>query len=403
MKLKALKKLSVRLYGKEVGILEEYQGKMRFKYNQNTFKPLSLSLPIREEIYTEKQCKAYFGGLLPENTEIRKALALRYKINANNDFALLAAIGHDCAGAVSFHRVDDPEIEQAFIPLKGEVVSDEELERLIKELPVNPYLGRRLSLAGVQEKTPICVIDGKIALPLEESPTTHILKPPIPRFKQSVSNEYICLKAAEAIGLSVPQIEIRWAGNIEFFLIKRFDRIEKNNTIMRLHHEDFTQALGIYTDKKYDVTFKDCLKVLNQTTQPAKEKIKFINLAIFNYLIGNCDAHGKNFSLVYMDNSIFLAPLYDILCTNIYDLDHTMAMNIGKVKYIKETTLNDWGKFSDSLEVNLSITLEILEKQLSILPEELEKIVFKTKAEVGNAILDFVRKNCTNTKKRLKL
>jgi serine/threonine-protein kinase HipA len=360
-------------------------------------------LPIREEVYTEKQCKAYFGGLLPENPATRKALGVRYKINENNDFALLAAIGHDCAGAVSFHTVDEPEREQTFIPLQGELISDEELEKQIKDLPVRPYLGRRLSLAGVQEKTPICVINGKMALPVEGSPTTHILKPLLSRFKQSVANEYICLKAAMATGISVPPVEIRQAGSIEFFLIKRFDRIEQNNEIMRLHHEDFAQALGVRADNKYEVTFKDCLKVLSLTNRPALEKMKFISMAVFNYLIGNCDAHGKNFSLLHMDNGILLAPFYDVLCTNVYDLEHTMAMKIGKTRYIEEVTLRDWESFSRQLDVNPALTLEELKRQLNTLPEELEKVVKELQASIGDEILEFVLKNRENTRKRLKL
>lgn len=92
---------------------------MRFTYNNKATKPLSFSLNIKDITYTEKQCKAYFGGLLPENNDIRKALAIKYKINPNNDFALLASIGHDCAGAVSFHKLDEPQFEQTFICLKA--------------------------------------------------------------------------------------------------------------------------------------------------------------------------------------------------------------------------------------------------------------------------------------------
>ena len=71
-----IKKLSVRLYGKEVGILEERLGKMRFKYNEDATVPLSLSLPIKKTAYSEKACKGYFGGLLPESADIRKIIGM---------------------------------------------------------------------------------------------------------------------------------------------------------------------------------------------------------------------------------------------------------------------------------------------------------------------------------------
>lgn len=399
--IKEIKSLSVRLNGKEVGILQEHGGKMRFKYNKNVQLPLSLSLPIREEAYPEKECKAYFGGLLPENEETRKTLSIKYKINEHNDFALLAAIGFDCAGAVSFHQLDEPQSINDFIPLKGEFVSDAELEKHIKELPIKPYLGRRLSLAGAQEKTPICVINGKIALPIDGSPTTHILKPPVKRFKQSVSNEYICMETARSIGLSVPKVEIRHAGSTEFFLIERFDRIVKDDEIMRLQHEDFTQALGIWAGDKYNVTFKDCLQVLNQMTRPAYEKKRFISLVIFNYLIGNCDAHGKNFSLLHLNNGLVLSPVYDLLCTSVYDIDNDMAMKIGKAKYISEVSLRDWQIFSTHLDVAPSLITEELKRQIMFLPKALEEKVKEANAEIGYEILDFVVNNCQKTIKRL--
>jgi serine/threonine-protein kinase HipA len=402
MSTKTGKYLSVRLHGKEVGVLEEIRGKMRFQYSPFSKRPLSFSLPIQKEFFTHKHCQAYFGGLLPENQEIRKTLGRHYQINAHNDFALLAAIGHDCAGAVSFHGMDEPAAEELFIPLKGEVLSEKELEKHINELPIKPYLGRRLSLAGVQEKTPICVIDGKIALPIAGSPTTHILKPPLTRFKQSVANEYICLKTASAIGLTVPNVEIRKAESIEYFLIRRFDRLERNNQIMRLHHEDFAQALAVAADKKYDITFKDCLKVIGQTKNPALEKMKFMALAIFNCLIGNDDAHGKNYSILHLDNGSVLAPVYDVLCTNVYDLDHTMAMKIGKAKYISQVTLNDWKMFSAALAMKSALVLEELERQIDLVPKELEKIVRETNRDIGYDILNFVQKNCEKLQKSLK-
>ena len=401
METREIKKLSVRLYGKEVGILEEYKGKMRFKYNHDAQIPLSLSLPVIKEVYPEKICKAYFGGLLPEHEETRKTLAIKYKISENNDFALLAAIGHDCAGAVTFHELNEPQVLQEFVEVKGEFLTDEELWKHIKDLPVKPYLGRRMSLAGAQEKTPVCVIDNKIALPLDGSPTTHILKPPVRRFEQSVANEYICMETARLIGLNVPKTEIRYALDTEFFLIQRYDRVEKNGKIMRLQQEDFTQALGVWVDNKYKVTFRDCFRVLNQTSRPALDKMNFISRVILNYLIGNCDAHGKNFSLVYTGNSIIFSPAYDILCTSVYDLDNTMAMKIGKAKYIQEVTQKDWQIFAKDLEVAPSLAIEELQRQINVLPDMLEQIVNKTNAEIGHKILDFVIKNCESSNKRL--
>ena len=101
------KSLSVRLHGKEIGILALVNGKMQFTYNKNIQKPISLSLPIQEAPFKEKACRAFFGGLLPENPNMRKILAEKYNISINDDFKLLEAIGHDCAGAISFHQIEE--------------------------------------------------------------------------------------------------------------------------------------------------------------------------------------------------------------------------------------------------------------------------------------------------------
>lgn len=232
---------------------------MRFKYNPDVKMPLSLSLPVRDAVYTEKDCKGYFGGLLPESFETRKVIAMQHKISANNDFSLLAAIGRDCAGAVSFHSLDEPEHDEDTLLIDGDVLSDKELEDHILSLPKKPLsLGCKLSLAGVQEKTAVVLMNGKIALTKDGNPTTHILKPSIKGFKQSIANEYICMRTARECGLPIPEVSMLKVNNTEFFLIERYDRVINGNKIKRLQQEDFTQALGIWAIDKYDVTFKDC-------------------------------------------------------------------------------------------------------------------------------------------------
>jgi serine/threonine-protein kinase HipA len=397
--------LSVRLYGREVGILEQHNGRMRFKYQPNAPQALSLSLPIQPQVYTEKACKAYFGGLLPESETTRQTIARQHRINPNNDFALLAAIGRDCAGAVSFHALNEPIILEEALVVEGEPLTDDELEAHILNLPLKPLsLGRRLSLAGAQEKTALSLIDGRLALPLNNSPTTHIIKPAIRGFEESVSNEYICMKTAQAYGLNVPSVERGWAKSTPFFLISRFDRrIVGSSQIRRLQQEDFTQALGIATIDKYEVTFKQCLQVLQQVAKPALDKHRFIQQVVFNYLIGNCDAHGKNFSVVYHENnSIALSPVYDVLCTSVYEgLDTTMAMKIGKAHRIDAVTRDDWHLFAKDLEVAFSVVEAVLKEQVAVVPQQLERIVNEVDAEIGVKILNFTQLQADRTKHRM--
>lgn len=398
------KKLSVRLHGIEVGILEEKNGKMRFKYNSSPDFQLSLSLPIKEEVFPEKECKGYFGGLLPENANMRKVLAKQYKISENNDFALLGAIGRECAGAVSFCDLDEPCKIELYPEINCKTLSKEGLIKHLEELPTKPYIGRRMSLAGAQEKTSVCVINGKIALPLNDTPTTHIIKPATV-FRESIQNEYICMKTAKAIGLDVANVEIRDVNDVKFLLIERFDRMsgdyKDTEVTIRKHQEDFAQACGVWAENKYDFTFKDCLKVIEQLTSPAKNKENFFKCAIYNFLIGNCDAHAKNFSLFLLAEDRCLTPFYDLLCTSVYDLDNDMAMKIGNAKYAKDVTKKDWEIFAQDLDIKPKVVFDEIKRQIELVPAKLEKTAKEINSTIGNEIITYVNKNIEKIKKYL--
>ncbi len=386
------KELSVRLQGVQVGVLRLVNGKMEFTYDENAQKPISLSLPLQKEPFKEKVCRAFFGGLLPENPNMRELLAKKYNINVNDDFKLLKEIGRDCAGALSFHEMTEPQKSYQMLKIEGSILSDEELTKYLEELPYRPYLGKRLSLAGAQEKTAVCVINDKIALPNDDIPTTHIIKTALPKYVQSIQNEYICMKAAKEIGLEVAEVEIRKVGEIEFLLVERFDRKYSNNLESeRILQEDFAQSLGVQARDKYKVTFKDCLKVLNQTTTPASSKLRFVRQAIFNYLIGNTDAHAKNFSVYLTNDGITLTPAYDLLCSSIYDCDQRIAMKLGKARYYADVTEKDWEIFAQDLDISHKLVQAELERQKDYLPKIVEKLAKELDCEVGFKILDYIK------------
>jgi len=383
------KKLSVRLNGIEVGVLSLVNGKMEFAYKDNVKYPISLSLPLTNEVYKEKVCRSYFGGLLPENPIMRDLLSKKYKISRDNDFKLLDAIGRDCAGAISFHQKSEPEMSEDFVEVRGQVLSEEELYKHIEELPYKPYMGNRLSLAGAQEKTAVCLIDGKIALPDIDIPTTHIIKTALPKYTQSIQNEFICMNVARKVGIEVPNVEIMNANGIEFLLIERFDREFKDGKIRRILQEDFAQSLGVQSRDKYDVTIKDCVWVLNQTTVPAKSKMEFVKRVIFNYLIGNTDAHSKNFSISFNDGVIGFTPAYDLLCSSIYDCDQRIAMKIGRSKYYKDIQNSDWELFAKDIDISPKIVMSELNRQKGLIVTALKEVLQEHECEVGYKILEY--------------
>lgn len=408
--------LSIRLHGEPVGILEQTPTRKKaFTYNKNAFMSISTSMPIREEPYGEQPCEAYFGGLLPESDTAKQLIGKRYGVSPYNSFGLLRAIGYDCAGAISCHAIDDPVIHQRSVPLTGKIITKDELYERIKELPKKPLFmdieGLRLSLAGVQDKAAICLIDNQIALPEDGCPTTHILKPASPHFDGIAENEYFVMKIAKRIGLSVPNVELRKIKDITFLLIERYDRHIKNNFIERIHQEDFCQASGVLTSRKYQneggPSLKDCFGLLNNTTQPAIDRNRLASAVIYNYLIGNMDAHGKNFSLLYHStSSIRLAPFYDIVCTRVYEkLTIKMAMKIGS-KYDADDVLpRHWKQLSEETNYRylaLANLIETLGNQIkqAALEEKKELKAKGVKHSIIDKIIDFAEKNIDQTLKR---
>jgi serine/threonine-protein kinase HipA len=368
------KLLSVRLQGEPIGILEQtLTGKMMFTYSDSATQAISLSMPLRTEPYLDPQCEAYFGGLLPESETVKKAIGRRYGVNPNNSFALLRAIGYDCAGAVSFVEMNTLVTPQQFFPLEGKIVSNHDLYHHILELPQKPLFlgldGLRLSLAGVQDKAAVCLIGDQVALPIHGCPTTHILKPAIPKYDGIIENEYFCLRIAKAIGLVVPDVKIQQINDIRFLLIERFDRHVQNNQVTRIHQEDFCQALGIVSARKYQAeggpSIADGFNLLTNTTQPAIDRNRLAAAIVYNYLICNMDAHGKNFSLLHKNPAqVGMAPLYDIVCTQVYpELTAKMAMKIGGKYELNYIYPRHWQRLCNDCDYAYPALRQLINKQ----------------------------------------
>jgi len=315
---------------------------------------LSFSLPKQAEPFNRRACQAFFGGILPEEGQ-RAAIARALGVSADNEFRLLEYLGGEIAGALTLL----PEGETPALPSTAapKPLDDESLVRLLDRLPMRPMLagedGLRLSLAGAQSKLPVLVVDGQIALPAPGQPTSHILKPPIARFEATTENEYFCMSLARAVGLDVAPVEMRVVRDRPFLLIARYDReIGPTGNVIRLHQEDFAQALGVPSHRKYasegGPTFNDCFALLRRAaTRPPRDILRLLDAAIFNLIIGNADAHAKNFSLLHRGGGITLAPLYDLLSTILYpDLSLKMAMKIGGKAVLEEIEARHWDRFA---------------------------------------------------------
>ncbi len=323
--------------------------------------PLSQSLPVDGEL-TGREVRAFFGGLLPEG-ELRKLLALELGVSDENDFSILEHVGGDCAGAVSLYvpgkapRVGGGSVDW---------LDDAELTSLVGELPRRPmYAGPddeyRLSLAGAQNKLPVVVGDEwRIGLPRGGRPSTHILKTPIAGLRATVLNEAFCLHLGSRLGLDCATAVPRRVGGVEMLLVERYDRAERESGTVRLHQEDFCQALSVESSRKYESeggpTLVDCVDLLRGVSKtPAGELPRLLDAWGLSFLAGNHDAHGKNYSLLYDENGPALAPIYDVLSTIVYQdygrtMDRKMAMKVGGQRYPDRLVKSQLDRFFDEAQ-----------------------------------------------------
>jgi len=327
---------------------------------------LSFSLPKQAEPFNRRACQPFFGGILPEEGQ-RTAIARALGVSADNEFRLLEHLGGEVAGALTLL----PEGEALSPPSAAapKLLNDDDLVRLLDHLPMRPMLagedGLRLSLAGAQSKLPVLVIDSQIALPAPGQPTSHILKPPIARFAGTTENEYFCMSLARAVGLDVAPVEIRTVGGRSFLLITRYDRAAgPAGDLTRLHQEDFAQALGVPSHRKYasegGPNFPDCFALLHRAaTRPPRDILRLLDAAIFNLIIGNADAHAKNFSLLHKEGAITLAPLYDLLSTVLYpELSPKLAMKIGGKAVLDDIEARHWDRFAADAQLGAPFVLK---------------------------------------------
>jgi serine/threonine-protein kinase HipA len=195
----------------------------------------------------------------------------------------------------------------------------------------------RLSLAGAQDKIAVRIEDGRISIPLGSAPSSHILKPAIATHEGVVFNEAFCMGLATEAGLDTAKTTTARVEDIDYLLVERYDRHrDEDDQFRRVHQEDFCQALGIPSEIKYQSeggpSLTDCFTLLRDaSTSPVIDIRALLDAVLFNLIIGNHDAHAKNFSLLYLpDRSTRLAPLYDLIATVFYpELTDKMATKMG--------------------------------------------------------------------------
>jgi len=345
-----------------VGALGLSEGSATFAYapeylSDETAASLSVALPLQREASTPAQAKTFFEGLLPEG-ELRRLLAESLHKSEDDYAGLLANLNNESVGALVFSLdVAGPAATGAYEAFDLDALR--QFAAHPARVALDAALTSRLSLAGAQMKMGLYHEgDDQLSgwfLPQGLAPSTHIIKASNGIFPLQTLNEAFCLLVAQLCGCNTAQSFLMpLEDNPPLLAIKRFDRTAPADSRVadglkipwRLHQEDFCQAAGLPSFLKYEPTDGHYLslvaRLLNRVVvHPLEDRIDFFERVLFDYLIGNCNNHLKNYSLVWSQDwlSCKLAPLYDVTCTTRYpELTREMGIALCESRRIGEVT-----------------------------------------------------------------
>lgn len=390
---------------------------VQFSYSEKylsdpTAAPISLSLPLQEEAFSTERTRNYFEGLLPEGFT-RRSVAQWLHLDENDYLSILYGLGRECLGAVQITAE-----EETPAPTYEEI-TNEQVRQLAAEGSTKStelVMKSHLSLTGASGKAGLYFdsANNRWYLPKGTAPSTHIVKQSHVRLEEIVTNEQLCLLTAARYGIEVPNsfiINTGSGGEDEvLFATQRYDRIFSDDGCfvsglpcpLRLHQEDFAQALGIPSSQKYETSdshyLADMFALLRQYAKdPISDQLKLWDLIIFNWLIGNTDAHIKNYSLLYDPTlrTVRLAPAYDIVSTTVYESStRDLSIRIGDALTIDDVTADSFRKAAKEIGLGSKLAMrhvaEMSERFIPALKasaEELTNTGFPKAMKIAEKIL----------------
>ncbi|HET8863732.1 MAG TPA: HipA domain-containing protein [Solirubrobacterales bacterium] len=338
--------LDVYLYGERVGTLfPAGDNDYRLAYDPELVDRvgpgralLSNSLPARPQPYSAEATRAYVEGLLPEGPR-RTRLGRELDLDATDGYLLLAELGHDCAGAVTF--VPAGERPQPRDAASIAWLSEDELAEVLKPPPPRLFSEEceqrmRFALPGVRHKLSLIRDEAgdRWGWPEAGAPSTHVVKPETGEYPEYVANEMFCMTVCRQVGIPVAKASVAEIAGRRCLVSPRYDRLVSDGSLEvgRLHCESFCQALGIppvadsESPEGKAPGWTEARGLLNAVSRP-DEIVNLLTAAFCNYILGNGDAHGRNFALISRERTALsgpdkkwrLAPLTDITSTVVYD------------------------------------------------------------------------------------
>jgi len=352
--------------------------------------PLSLSMPLNRSRHTNRVVTAWLEGLLPDNLAVREEWGRRFEVSARSAFSLLRHVGRDAAGAVQVLPVDVDPPDAALRTGEVRRLSEAEVTEMLVALTMRDNgweVGEgagRWSLAGAQNKVALHRLDdGTWAVPLDSTPTTHILKPTRAdtRFAGLHVNEFVCLRAAGLLGLRVAEVDLVDFGGAKTLVVTRYDRGRtRGGAWLRLHQEDLLQAMSYRPEKKYQAdggpSVKNVAMLFSTLALPDRELVRsaFFDALAYNVLVGGTDAHAKNYSVLLRGPRVALAPLYDVASYAPYLKEgesSRSSMKVGKNWQVRDVTAQDWAQVGAALGLDPDEALERVERLRQGLPDAL--------------------------------
>ena len=387
--------LDVRLSGLHVGVVTQAEGgQLKFEYDEEWREgriqiPLSLSMPLAERAHRHDRIAAFIWGLLPDNELILQRWAAQFQVSPRSPFALISAVGQDCAGAVQFHP---PDMQMNGSSDRVTMITEKEIGSRLAELRTDAAASRRrgdhgqFSLAGAQAKTAFYLDPETKAWGIPEGriPTTHIFKPPMPHLKGLPENEHFCLKLANLLGMEAARSQVLDFDGEKAIVVERYDRAVIGGHVVRIHQEDACQALGMMPQKKYESEggpgiARIAADVLSASNDPAADTRRFLQANIFNFLIVGTDAHAKNYSMKLGPRSTAaFAPLYDVssilphlgegeITTDTRDL--RLAMKVGGYYEVDKIMPRHWERCARAARFPADETISMIRHGIAALPD----------------------------------
>ncbi len=400
-------------------IVYDFVGRGEFAYDAEYVKRakkngelgISELLPLGIQAYSSNEFDPFFKGLLPEGRVISN-LSMLYQVPQSNYLAMLEQLGCESIGALTFvsSEADPNDYRPSYEPINAGVLAD-----LIAD-PVHAATitasSTRLSLAGAQSKVAWYLIPEISAdsasskdwqIPRGTAPSSHIIKVSRRGEESTALNELACSLLAKACGIEIAQVatlpEIPGA-----IAVVRYDRVwtkeegaSKPERLMRLHQEDFCQALGLPPYFKYQpsgvsANYPAMMANLVRSAceNPQRDMCELVKRILFCFAVGNSDAHLKNFSLLYNQKwtARRLAPFYDVTCIPLTGYSTAMPFDVGKHRKLEDITARDLVLLALEMDINLDVFDAAVKEILSAFESLDFQTIDNQEAQMVDKILD---------------